>query len=326
VQTIQFPAARLARLRTGAVAVPDRPVLLGIEGPGAVACLQGLLTNDVEKPGEGSLVYGALLTPKGMIAVDFWVMRHGGAFLLVADRAGHQTATELFRRQLPPRLARVTDHTDEWEAIWLLGGGATDLGQSLGCVPELGPGQAALVECGAATAWVGRARPQAPFAWTVAGPPDSLASIRRSLQAAGAEEGDRDDLLAARVLAGFPTLGADIGEKTLPQEVRFDEIDGVSYTKGCYVGQETVARIHFRGHPNWLLRGVVPTDGRAVSGGDLALDDRAVGTVTTTLEVDGAPRLGLARVRHEVEPGAELRQGDGSVRVVSLPFDPSLTG
>ena len=61
---------------------------------------------------------------------------------------------------------------------------------------------------------------------------------------------------AARILAGWPALGAEIDERTLPQEVRYDEIGGVSYTKGCYTGQETVARLHFRGHPNRELRGL----------------------------------------------------------------------
>ena len=76
------------------------------------------------------------------------------------------------------------------------------------------------------------------------------------LVAAGARPGDEGDHHAARILAGWPALGAEIDERTLPQEVRYDEIGGVSYTKGCYTGQETVARLHFRGHPNRELRGL----------------------------------------------------------------------
>src|SRR5207253_1404740 len=67
------------------------------------------------------------------------------------------------------------------------------------------------------------------------------------LAAAGAVEADPAMLELARILAGWPRLGAEVDEKTIPQEVRFDEIGGVSYTKGCYTGQETVARLHFRG-------------------------------------------------------------------------------
>ena len=73
---------------------------------------------------------------------------------------------------------------------------------------------------------------------------------------AGATGGTSEDREAARILAGWPRLGAEIEERTLPQEVRYDEIGGVSYTKGCYTGQETVARLHFRGHTNRELRGL----------------------------------------------------------------------
>src|SRR5204863_149594 len=70
------------------------------------------------------------------------------------------------------------------------------------------------------------------------------------LAAAGAVEAEPAMLELARILAGWPRLGAEVDDKTIPQEVRFDEIGGVSYTKGCYTGQETVARLHFRGHAN----------------------------------------------------------------------------
>src|SRR5258708_9948328 len=60
-----------------------------------------------------------------------------------------------------------------------------------------------------------------------------------------------------RILAGWPRLGAEIDQKTLPQEVRYDDINGVSYTKGCYTGQETVSRLHFRGHTNRHLGGLL---------------------------------------------------------------------
>src|SRR4029077_6061332 len=76
---------------------------------------------DLIKPGEHSLVYGALLTPKGAIVVDYWVFREPERFALVAPIEGRLAPQELFRRQLPPRLARLTDATGQVEALWLLG-------------------------------------------------------------------------------------------------------------------------------------------------------------------------------------------------------------
>ena len=84
--------------------------------------LQGLLTNDLDKPGDGSLVYGALLTPKGMIVVDAWVLRQGDMFTLIVPPSGRAAALDLFTRQLPPRLARTTDLSGQATVAWLLGG------------------------------------------------------------------------------------------------------------------------------------------------------------------------------------------------------------
>ncbi|MBP9200424.1 MAG: hypothetical protein KBF47_10475, partial [Gemmatimonadales bacterium] len=126
---------------------------------------------------------------------------------------------------------------------------------------------------------------------------------------------------AARVLAGWPLLGAEIQDKTLPQEVRYDEIGGVSYTKGCYTGQETVARLHFRGHANRELRGLV-WDGTPLLEDALVrgVDGKEVGQVSSVLDLD-AMSLGLAVIRREVTPGATITAGNRAARVVALPFD-----
>src|SRR2546423_4526753 len=134
----------------------------------------------------------------------------------------------------------------------------------------------------------------------------------------------------ARILAGWPRLGAEMDEKTIPQEVRFDDIGGVSYTKGCYTGQETVARLHFRGHPNRQLRGLLfdaePPATPAQGWSAVTHLDRDVGRVTSLAfvpepGVSGAGRwIGLAVIRREVAPGAMVRAAGRDARVVDLPF------
>ncbi|HVJ99486.1 MAG TPA: hypothetical protein VM365_01435, partial [Gemmatimonadales bacterium] len=104
-----------------------------------------------------------------------------------------------------------------------------------------------------------------------------------------------------------------------PQEVRYDEIGGVSYTKGCYTGQETVARLHFRGHTNRELRGLAWREPGAPDGRGVLAGDKEVGTVRSTLTVDGRT-LGLAIVRREIEPGTDVVAGGREARVVQLPF------
>src|SRR3954451_22345031 len=112
---------RLSEVRHGAVVITTEPAVFRIQGPGALTCLQGLLTNDLVRPGDNALVYGALLTPKGAVVVDYWVLRQADTFTLVAPRSGHEASLDLFRRQLPPRLARVTDLTEQARVTWLIG-------------------------------------------------------------------------------------------------------------------------------------------------------------------------------------------------------------
>jgi folate-binding protein YgfZ len=188
-------------------------------------------------------------------------------------------------------------------------------------VPGLAAADPASVHRLASDALVARGTPTSPFAALVAGPADAIAAAQAALTAAGARTGSAEDAEAARILAGWPRLGAEIEERTLPQEVRYDEIGGVSYTKGCYVGQETVARLHFRGHTNRDLRGVVWERGPDVppASGELRLDDKVVGEVRSVLQVDGHT-VGLALVRREVATGTVLEAEAGPVRVVPLPF------
>src|SRR2546430_3182873 len=84
-----------------------------LTGPGAVTAAQGLLTNDVDKPGDGAFVYGALLTPKGMIVVDAWVARLGASMSFAVAAEGRERALAIFTRSVPPRLARLADRTAE---------------------------------------------------------------------------------------------------------------------------------------------------------------------------------------------------------------------
>ena len=120
---------------------------------------------------------------------------------------------------------------------------------------------------------------------------------------------------------GWPALGAEIGDKTLPQEVAFDEIGGVSYTKGCYTGQETVARVHFRGHPNRELRGLLWKGVEELHSEVVEAADKEVGRFTS-LVVTPTRRFGLAVLRREVLPGLAVTAGGQPATVVSLPFSP----
>ncbi len=152
-------------------------------------------------------------------------------------------------------------------------------------------------------------------------------SVRTAFERAGAASVSEGAAEIVRVESGRPRYGIDIDDTTIPQEAGLNE-RAVSFTKGCYVGQETVARLHYRGKPNRHLRGLrlsMPPSETSVlpaPGTQLLLGDRLVGSLGSTVL---SPRLGpiaLALVRHEAEPGAALALADSGVTatVVELPF------
>jgi folate-binding protein YgfZ len=121
-----------------------------------------------------------------------------------------------------------------------------------------------------------------------------------------------------RVESGRPRWGFELDESVIPQEAGLND-RAVSFTKGCYVGQETVARLHYRGKPNRHLRGLRLSE-PVEPGTPLLLGEREVGSVGTTVV---SPRLGpiaLAIVRRHAEPGAVLAAGEATAEVLTPPF------
>lgn len=270
--------------------IPRSDVVLQVDGPGAISCMQGIFTNDIERAGPNSLSWGAVLTPKGMIITDLWVWRRESDLLLIVPALGAPALLELFRKSFPPRLAKVHDLREQLGVWWLTSGEVAVDASSFRVEPS-GP---------------------APFRSMIIGPPAAV--IATTVAQAPAEAAD---VLA--LLAGWPVLGREIDARTLVQEVRFDDLKGVRYDKGCYVGQETVSRLHFRGHPNRTLRaaigrGAAPVDATVTAGAD----GREVGTLSTLL-VSGSHWVASTRLRKEVASGERLMAGGHDAQVHEFP-------
>src|SRR5579884_4205938 len=173
----ELAAALLPALATGAVLARAPVAVVALTGPGAVTCMQGLLTNDVEHPGDGAFVYGALLTPKGMIVVDGWAARLGTTVSYTVPGVGRERALGVFTRSVPPRLARVSDRTSEVAVYRLLGPAAAPAATAAGLAVPPAPGRVL------AAGGVEIARPSegAPFALQITAPPHRRrGSSRRS--------------------------------------------------------------------------------------------------------------------------------------------------
>ena len=327
------PAEIVDRLRAGAVvAAPDVGVidLMG-PGEGAITCFQGLLTNDIEKPGDGAFVYGALLTPKGMVVVDGWAARLGPRVRYTVPAEGRERALAILQRSVPPRLARSADRTDDTAVLRIAGAHAAAVMGATGMPVPHTANRVIESSAGGVAIEVARTAETAPFLFQLTLPLEHVERIRMRLVDAGAHVADSAALELARILAGWPRLASEVDEKTIPQEVRFDEIAGVSYTKGCYTGQETVSRLHFRGHANRQLRGLLfetdPPAAPASGWSAVTHEERDVGRVTSIAWLpDGGGSvlgrwIGLAILRHEVPVGATVRAAGREARVVDLPFD-----
>jgi folate-binding protein YgfZ len=145
-------------------------------------------------------------------------------------------------------------------------------------------------------------------------------AVRTTLEGAGASPVGEQAAEIVRVESGRPRYGVDLDESTIPQEAGLNE-RAVSFTKGCYVGQETVARLHYRGKPNRHLRGL-RLSGLAPPGTELRLGERAVGHLGSVALSPRHGPIGLALVRREAEPGDTVALGaDGATAVVvELPF------
>jgi folate-binding protein YgfZ len=322
----EVPSEVVERLRAGALVAPADVGVLDLTGPGAVTSFQGLLTGDIEKPGDGAFVYGALLTPKGMIVVDGWAARLGARVRFTVPAEGRERAVKILQHSVPPRLARTADRSDDTSVLRVAGAHAIAILGAAGLPAPPHAGHAVEATLEEMSLEIARASERAPFVFQITVALEHQGAVIDRLVRGGAAIADATALELARILAGWPRLASEVDEKTIPQEVGFDEIGGLSYTKGCYTGQETVSRLHFRGHANRQLRGLlfeVDSPAPAAEGWSAVTEDeRDVGRVTSIAWVAGADRwIGLAVIRREVSIGAVVRAAGREARIVTLPFD-----
>ena len=147
---------------------------------------------------------------------------------------------------------------------------------------------------------------------------DDTAAVRAALEAAGAVPASEETAEVIRVERGRPRYGIELDDGVIPQEAGLNE-RAVSFTKGCYVGQETVARLFYRGKPNRHLRGL-RLSALAATGDVLRLGEKEVGRVGTVVVSPVHGPIALAIVRREAQPGDVLDAGGVSAEVVDLPF------
>jgi folate-binding protein YgfZ len=284
------------------------------EGGGAADALNGLVTNDVSQLVPGKGLYAAALSPKGKVVADLRILCTAPGVFLVDTSARAATGWfDVVRKYVNPRMAK---YRNESEAVLDLGVFGPGAAAALAAVIGVDADALAAVERHSHIAHKWKESSLTIVAngdLSVAGfdimIPAALAdSLSRALLDAGVVPAGHEAWEIGRIEQGTPEWGIDIDDATLAQEANLDRLHAISYTKGCYTGQETVARVHFRGHVNRHLRQlrfvcpVVPPQGTQLIGDE----DKVVGDVRSSTH---SPRVGgvaIAMIRREVEPGASV--------------------
>ena len=286
---------------------------LALTGPDRREFLHGQITQDVEtlEPGHGR--YAALLTHKGKMLSDMRVLDVGDELLLSCERAGLQEIFNMIRRYKLGADVELHKRTLEMGELSLIGPDA----RRVAGADALGPDEHDNVR-----ARIGEhdvILVATDLGVDVFCAAEATEGVRGTLLAAGAVEVGEAAAELVRVESGRPRYGVDLDDNVIPQEAGLNE-RAVSFTKGCYVGQETVARLFYRGKPNRHLRGL-KLSAEVEPGTPLLLGEKEVGRVTSVAVSPALGPIGLALVRRQAEPGSTITAGeDATAEVVELPF------
>jgi folate-binding protein YgfZ len=307
-------------------AVVDRSAAgrLALGGADRARFLNGQVTCDVRGLGDGQGAYGFLTSVQGRVLADLVV-------LALADRLWVE---------LPPGLdGEVAAHLRKYIIADRVELGPLDAARPLALA---GPGAADLLERALGFGELPRApwahrpgrlgaypvravrRGVAPVAWfDLWAAPGDAEGVGAALRGAGAVAVGERAVETLRVERGLPRFGAEFGPANFPQETGLEE-QAVSYEKGCYLGQEVVARIHYRGGVNKALRGLRFADvgGPPVHGTRLLAEGREAGTVGTAVESPAEGLIGLAVLHQRAAQTGTVVEvaGGGRAVVVDLPF------
>jgi folate-binding protein YgfZ len=292
-------------IREGAVvgAVAAR-VQIAAAGQDRAAYLQGLLTNDIQGLTPGSGCYSAWLTPQGRMLTDLHVLASDAMILLDVPSSVLQATLQRLDQFIFSEDVRIESLAETLHGVWVHGPGAA------GVLERSLEGARRLSE------WPEYHHARLPFGEhpvSVArisqiGVPGYCVYLERSLRPAflsaltraGAAEAPVEAIEAARIEAGYPVFGVDMTEETIPLEAGIEH-RAISFTKGCYVGQEVIIRVLHRGHGRVAKRLVrlQVRGGGAAPGAAVLSGDREIGVVTSAAESPASGHLALGYVHRD---------------------------
>ncbi|HKG04418.1 MAG TPA: folate-binding protein [Conexibacter sp.] len=309
----QLDADRAIREACGLVDRSERGKL-AFTGSGAKTFLQGQVTNDVEALTPGTGCYAALLSPKGKMLGDLRILDTGEKLLLDTERSALQAIFNVLHRARVGFDADLHKRTLQSGLLSLVGPTARGVaGPEAEALPDEEHANANAEINGIAARVIAT-----DVGIDLICDAEQTAALITALTARGGQPVPEATAEILRIEHGRPRYGVDLDDATIPQEAGLNE-RAVSFTKGCYVGQETVARLFYKGKPNRHLRGL-RLSAPVSTGAELTLDGKVVGRLGSVADSPVHGPIGLGLVRREAEPGAMLTVGEATATVAELPF------
>jgi folate-binding protein YgfZ len=252
--------------------------VIAVRGADATAWLHDLVTADVEGLETGQSRRSLLLTPTGRIRADLHVARVDDSFLLLQAEGQPEAVDAILAPYVLSSDVELEDRTERSVVVAVLGGEAAQDGDD---GPVLTPSV------------LGRGHD------VVVAPGEPVVRLRERLRDRGFVQATPEDLETWRIRRGTVRMGSDFGPDALPAEAGLE--DTIDLTKGCFLGQESVAKVRNLGHPPWVLR-LVRSQGPIVPGAPVMADGATVGEVTSAAEDEGGTDA-IVRVRWAAASG-----------------------
>lgn len=288
---------------------------IALTGSDRAAYLQGLLTNDIQALAPGTGCYALWLSPQGRMLTDMHVLESGTMILLDVPEATEQATRDRLEQFIFTEDVQVAPLADQLASVWVHGPqGAAVLQQTLDGSPDVGRWddyQHARLSFDGAPVSVARIDQLGVPGYCVYLDPALTAAFTAAIAASGAAPVAAAAIEAARVEAAYPLFGQDMTEEIIPLEAGV-EGRAISFSKGCYVGQEVVIRVLHRGQGR-VAKKLVPLRFERPAppaGARLHAGDRDIGFITSVAESPRLGAIGLGYVHRDfTSPGTTLQEG-----------------
>jgi folate-binding protein YgfZ len=301
----EYTAARSA---AGLVDLSFRD-LVRLAGEDRVEFLQGMVSNDVKSLIIDDTVYAAVLTPKGGMVSDARILRRTDDFLIQVEPGRGSVLREFLERYVISEDVTLSDVSGDYEMLALVGPRAIDVLQSAlstSAVPEA-PRAAVRQSFSGTPLWILRDETWGDGGFSLWMPTVAASGLAERLdKTAPARWVGFEAAEILRVEAGTPRFGADMDEHTLPLEANLER--AIHYNKGCYIGQEVIARATYRGHVNRKLTGFLLGDALPPARAELLREGKKVGWLTSAV-LSPVERRAIALgylQRDLIEPGTKI--------------------